>query len=168
MRVIGIDPGIAVTGYGVVDSTRGRLEPAAIGCIRTAPELPQAARLGKLQDEVAALMHDYRPDHAAVERLFFNINVASAMAVGQASGVVLAAASSAGVPVFDYTPPQVKLAVAGNGAASKRQVQAMVAKLLGLATVPSPPDAADACALAVSHLQRNGLAGAIAAAGGRG
>jgi crossover junction endodeoxyribonuclease RuvC len=167
VRVVGIDPGVAVTGYGVIDSVRGRLSAVAIGVLRTESALPQSTRLAQLQSEVGALFEEFSPDHAAVERLFFNTNVKTAMGVGQASGVVLSAASSAGMPVFDLTPPQVKLAVAGTGTASKQQVQTMVAKILGLAAVPSPPDAADACALALAHLQRNGVARAVAAAGDR-
>ncbi|MBA3349978.1 MAG: crossover junction endodeoxyribonuclease RuvC [Actinobacteria bacterium] len=163
MRIIGIDPGIAVTGYGVVERREGRLRAVCHGAVRTGAGESQAARLALLRSELAGLIAGVRPDEAAIERLFFNANVKTAMAVGQASGVVLASLAEAGVEVTDYTPPQVKLAVAGSGSASKHQVQAMVTALLGLDSPPSSPDAADALALAIAHHNRNGLVRAVAA-----
>lgn len=164
MRIMGIDPGIAVTGYGVVERRDGRLVAVSHGVIRTHAGEAQPGRLAALRGEIARLIARLRPEEAAVERLFFNANVRTAMAVGQASGVVLASLAEAGVEVTDYTPPQVKLAVAGSGGASKRQVRAMVTSLLGLDTRPSSPDAADALALAIAHHNQNGLARAVASA----
>ena len=166
MRIIGIDPGIAVTGYGVVERKEGRLSAVGHGVIRTRAGAPQAVRLTELHMEVRGIIDRLVPEAAAIERLFFNANVKTAMAVGQASGVVLASLAEAGVEVTDYTPPQVKLAVAGSGGASKRQVQAMVTSLLGLNAQPSSPDAADALALAIAHHNRSGLDRAVAAARG--
>lgn len=165
MRVLGIDPGIATTGFGVVERVHGRHRAVALGAIRTPGDRAHADRLAALQRDVAALIAAHRPEVVAIERLFFNANVRTAMAVGQASGVVLAAASSAGLEVFTYTPPEVKQSVVGVGHAAKSQVQAMVAAVLGLAEPPKPPDAADACALAICHINRSGLAAALKAAG---
>ncbi len=161
MRVLGIDPGFATTGYGAVERDAGRLRALAFGAIRTPAALAPAARLAFLRSELAAVIERVRPDVVAVERLFFNSNVRTAMSVGQASGVALATAAEAGLEVVDYTPPEVKQSVVGVGNASKHQVQAMVAALLKLERVPQPADAADACALAICHLNRDGLSRAI-------
>jgi crossover junction endodeoxyribonuclease RuvC len=165
VRVLGIDPGVATTGFGVVERAGGRHRAVAMGAIRTPAGMAHAARLAVLQTEIAGLIATHAPDVVAIERLFFNANVRTAMAVGQASGVVLATAASAGLEVFTYTPPEVKQSVVGVGHAAKSQVQAMVAAVLGLDSPPSPPDAADACALAICHINRSGLANAIKAAG---
>ncbi|HEX2294899.1 MAG TPA: crossover junction endodeoxyribonuclease RuvC [Actinomycetota bacterium] len=165
MRVLGIDPGFATTGYGVVERVAGSLRPVTIGAIRTPPGLPQADRLAHLAAALRGVIHAAAPDVVAIERLFFNANVRTAMSVGQASGVALLAASEAGLDVVDYTPSEVKQSVVGVGNAAKGQVQAMVAAVLKLQTVPKPADAADACALAICHLNRSGLSRAIAAAG---
>ena len=164
MRVLGIDPGFATTGYGVVERVAGSLRSVAVGAIRTPPALPQADRLAHLAGALRGVIHATEPDVVAVERLFFNTNVRTAMSVGQASGVALLAAAEAGLEVVDYTPSEVKQSVVGVGNAAKHQVQAMVAALLKLASVPKPADAADACALAICHLNRSGLSRAIAAA----
>jgi crossover junction endodeoxyribonuclease RuvC len=164
VRVLGIDPGISTTGYGVVERERGRHRAVALGAIKTSPALAQADRLALLQREIVALIAQHAPEVVAIESLFFNANVRTAMAVGQASGVVLASAAAAGLEVFSYTPPEVKQSVVGVGHAAKPQVQAMVAAVLGLSAPPSPPDAADACALAICHINRSGLANAIKAA----
>jgi crossover junction endodeoxyribonuclease RuvC len=164
VRVLGIDPGFATTGYGVVDRDAGRLRAVAFGAIRTPPALPQAGRLAFLRRALLDVLAETRPDVVAIERLFFNANVRTAMSVGQASGVALATAAEAGLEVADYTPSEVKQSVVGVGSAAKRQVQAMVAALLKLDAVPRPPDAADACALAICHLNRTGLSRAIAQA----
>jgi crossover junction endodeoxyribonuclease RuvC len=145
----------------VVERTGGKLHHHVIGTLRTPAGQPQAERLALLWRGMTALISEHEPEVVAIERLFFNSNVKTAMAVGQASGVALAAAAQAGLPVHEYTPPEVKLSVAGVGGASKHQVQTMVAALLGLAEVPKPPDAADACALAICHLNRSGLTAAI-------
>jgi crossover junction endodeoxyribonuclease RuvC len=164
VRVLGIDPGFATTGFGVVERTAGRLRSVSLGAIRTPSGASQAQRLGCLRAELLEVIREHDPDVMAIERLFFNANVRTAMSVGQASGVALASAAEAALDVFDYTPPEVKQSVVGVGNASKHQVQMMVAALLGLAEVPSPPDAADACALAICHLNRSGLTRAIEAA----
>jgi crossover junction endodeoxyribonuclease RuvC len=161
MRVLGIDPGLATTGYAVVGRDAGRLRPLAVGVIRTAPG-GAAGRLAELRGGLAELIARHNPDVVAIERLFFNNNVRTAMAVGQASGVALLAAAEAGLEVVDYTPSQVKKAITGVGDATKAQVQTMVASLLKLPSTPSPPDAADACALAICHLNSEGLARAVA------
>jgi crossover junction endodeoxyribonuclease RuvC len=163
MRVIGIDPGLATTGYAVVE--RGRRGPRAlvIGAVRTSAA-PPAARLVELRAGLEEVIEAHDPEAAAVERLFFNANVRTVMAVGQASGVALLAVAQRGLSVATYTPLEVKQAVAGFGGASKRQVAAMVARLLGLDAPPRPADAADACALAICHLSRARLAAAVAGA----
>ena len=164
MRVLGIDPGFATTGYGVVDRDSGRLRAVSFGAIRTPAALPQAGRLAFLRGALLEVLAETRPDVVAIERLFFNANVRTAMSVGQASGVALATAAESGLEVVDYTPSEVKQSVVGVGSATKHQVQAMVAALLKLDAVPRPPDAADACALAICHLTRNGLSRAISRA----
>ena len=164
MRVIGIDPGIATTGYGVVERAAGGCRAISVGVVRTAGDVPQERRLFELNRKLVELMLVWQPEAASVERLFFNANVRTAMAVGQASGVALAAAAEVGVSVTTYTPTEVKSSVVGAGAASKRQVGAMVSRLLGLPGAPTPADAADACALALCHLARTGLTRAIAGA----
>ena len=161
MRVIGIDPGFATTGYGVVDRAGGKLVAVAIGVVRTPRELPQAGRLARLRMELMGLIAEHAPASAAVERVFFNVNVKTAIGVGQASGVALEVLGAAGVPVTEYTPLEVKQSVTGVGNADKEQVQRMVAALLGLATAPRPADAADAAALAVCHLSRRGYDDAL-------
>lgn len=162
MRVLGIDPGFATTGVAVIERRGGKLLPVAIGALRTPADEPHAARLATLWSGVRALIEEHSPDVVAVERLFFNSNVSSAIGVGQASGVALAAAAHSGLEVHDYTPPEVKASVVGVGNATKHQVQAMVTALLSLSTPPKPADAADACALAICHLNRSGLAAALA------
>ncbi|MBA3291265.1 MAG: crossover junction endodeoxyribonuclease RuvC, partial [Actinobacteria bacterium] len=152
MRVLGIDPGVATMGYGVVERAGGKLAPVTYGVIRTSADETQARRLMTLRTALAGIMREHLPDVVAIERLFFTTNVKTAMAVGQASGIALATAAEADLEVTDYTPNEVKQSVVGYGGASKAQVQAMVTALLGLAEAPRPPDAADACALAICHL----------------
>ena len=166
MRVLGIDPGYATTGYAVIERVRGGLAPIAIGAIRTSPKGSQSARLAELRGHLLDLIHSHQPGAVAVERLFFSVNASTAMAVGQASGVALATAGETGLEVTEYTPTEVKQSVTGNGRAPKEQVQAMIAALLRLAEPPKPADAADACALAICHLNRSGLSRALARAEG--
>lgn len=161
MRVLGIDPGLATMGYGLVDRRPGGIHPVALGVIRTPSGRSTAQRLAHLRTDLLEIIRSHAPDCVAVEKLFFNRNVSSAMSVGQASGVALATAAEHGLDVFSYTPPEVKQSVVGVGGASKLQVQTMVAKLLGLDHVPRFPDAADACALAICHINRSGLRDAI-------
>jgi crossover junction endodeoxyribonuclease RuvC len=151
MRVLGVDPGTATTGYGLVESDNGALSLRACGAIITPAGRPLPERLVVLYQELSRLIAQHQPDAVAVEELFFQKNARTALAVGQARGVVLLAAAQAGLPVHEYTPLQVKDAVVGYGKASKDQVQQMVALLLGLATPPQPDDAADAVAVAICH-----------------
>ena len=152
MFVLGIDPGVSRCGYGCVESARGQTKAIAVGVLTTPPSQPLPDRLAALDSDIRELLADLRPDVVSVERLFFQTNVRTAMSVGQASGLVLAAAAGAGCVVAQYTPNQVKQAVAGYGAAGKDQVQRMVQSLLGLPEVPKPADAADALALALCHV----------------
>jgi crossover junction endodeoxyribonuclease RuvC len=164
MRVLGIDPGFATTGFAVVEKDAGRMTAVAVGAIVTPPKLPTSARLSFLRAQLLELIDQHRPEVVSVERLFFNVNVRTAMAVGQASGVALEASATSGLEVHHYTPTEVKQSVVGVGNATKHQVQTMVAALLGLDAPPKPPDAADACALCICHLTRSGLARALEAA----
>lgn len=153
MFVAGIDPGLSRCGYAIVErAPRGGGRAVALGVLRTSPSDPLHVRLGELSVEVGALFDEHAPAVVAIERLFFQNNVRTAMSVGQASGVVLAAAAVRGCEVVQYSPNEVKLVVTGDGAADKAQVQQMVQRLLGLASVPRPADAADAAALALCHL----------------
>ncbi|HVM36252.1 MAG TPA: crossover junction endodeoxyribonuclease RuvC [Actinomycetota bacterium] len=157
MRVIGIDPGLTRMGYGVVERERGRFVSIEHGVFRTSAGDPLEQRLAALHTTILTFVRRHRPDAAAVERVFFNANVRTAISVGQASGVALAALAEAGVEVAHYTPTEVKQSACGYGGADKRQMGAMVASLLGLESPPQPADAADACALAICHLNRSGL-----------
>jgi len=161
MIVLGIDPGTAHTGYGVVASRRGRLVALDGGVIETPPGLALERRLAAIHARVAALIAEHRPAAIAIEELYFGANARSALAVGQARGVVLLAAGQAGVPCSAYTPQQVKNAVCGSGRADKRQVQEMVQRLLALAELPRPDHAADALAVGICHHNRAPLAAAV-------
>lgn len=162
--VLGIDPGLTRCGYGAVVREAGALRAVAAGVLRTDAAVGVAARLAELQAGIRALLAELAPDAVAVERLFFQANVRTAMSVGQASGVVLAEAAAAGCAVVQYTPNEVKSAVTGSGGAGKDQVQRMVQAILGLTETPKPPDAADALALALCHHARAPLAARIAGA----
>ncbi len=162
MIVLGIDPGLANTGYGVVARRRGR--PIALdgGVIETSAGVAPERRLAQIHAAVEALIAEHEPDAVALEELYFGQNARSAFAVGQARGVVMLAAGSRGVPCAGYTPQQVKGAVCGTGRAGKDQVARMVATLLALPEPPRPDHAADALAVAVCHLNRAPLAAAMA------
>jgi len=162
--VLGIDPGSAITGYGLVKETGNKLTAIDYGCIRTSPSLPAESRLQKIYDEITGIIRKYRPDGFAVEELFFNKNVRTALVVGQARGVIMLAGSQNGLPVFEYTPLQVKQAVVGFGRADKKQVQFMVKTILFLPEIPKPDDVADALAVAICHTHYNKSANII---GGR-
>jgi crossover junction endodeoxyribonuclease RuvC len=150
---IGIDPGIATTGYGLVRlEPDGGLAAVSYGVFLTPKEDSVPARLESLYRDLKSLLKKHKPDTAAVEKLFFQRNVSTAIAVGQARGVALLALQQAGVEVFEYTPNEVKQAVAGYGSADKKQVQDMVRVLLQLKEIPKPDDAADALAIAITHL----------------
>jgi crossover junction endodeoxyribonuclease RuvC len=164
--VLGIDPGLSRCGYGAVAGRGSASRAVAYGVITTATGNPLPERLARLAAELDALVAELRPSALSVERVLFQNNARTAISVGQASGLALVAAARAGVPVAQYSPNEVKLAVAGHGGADKEQVQRMVTRLLGLATVPRPPDAADALALALCHQWAAPLHGRIGAAGG--
>lgn len=163
MFALGIDPGLSRCGYGAVLSRAGTLRAVASGHLTTPPERPTAERLAILHADLRDLLSELHPDVVVVERVLFQANARTAMSVGQASGLALAAAAQAGVEVVQYSPNEVKLAVAGYGSASKQQVQRMVQVLLGLAEVPRPADRADALALAICHLTGARLRAAAAA-----
>lgn len=164
MFVLGIDPGLTRCGYGAVRRNGSKMQAEAAGVLTTPPSAPLPERLAELQLGLRALLEELQPDAVAVERVFFQANVRTAMAVGQASGVALAEAVNAGCAVSVYTPTQVKSSVTGSGAADKQQVQRMVQSLLGLAAPPRPADAADALALAICHLAAAPLQARVRAA----
>ncbi len=163
IRVLGIDPGLTRCGYAVIEAYGTRTVRAlSMGVLRTPPSSPLPQRLAELKGELAALIAEFAPHAVAVEQVFFQVNVRTAMSVGQASGLALAEAAAAGCDVVQYTPNQVKNAVAGWGGADKAQVQKMVQARLGLTVVPEPPDAADAAALALCHLAMAPMAAQVA------
>jgi len=167
-RVLGIDPGLTRCGYAVVDGRGGNDAVAvSLGVITTPRTDPLPQRLASLRTEFTALIAEYRPDVVAVEQVFFQVNVRTAMSVGQASGLALAEASLAGCEVFQYSPNQVKDTVAGWGGAGKLQVQKMVQARLRLSALPKPADAADAAALALCHLAMSPLSRRLQPAGTR-
>ncbi|MDK1028831.1 MAG: crossover junction endodeoxyribonuclease RuvC [Anaerolineae bacterium] len=156
MLALGIDPGIATTGYGLVRlEPDGGLLPINYGIISTPKNTPLPERLVMLYDQMQALLNEHRPETVAVEKLFFSRNVKTAISVGQARGVMLLSIAQAGLELFEYTPNEVKQAVAGYGSADKRQIQEMVRVLLELPKIPKPDDAADALAVAITHLNTN-------------
>jgi crossover junction endodeoxyribonuclease RuvC len=163
MLVLGIDPGTANTGYGLVRGLVSHLEVVQEGIIRTRPGIPLERRLTDIHERVGELLDEFQPDAMAIEELYFGANVRTAFAVGQARGVVLLAAGQRGVASRAYTPQQVKGAVCGNGRAAKDQVARMVARLLGLAAAPLPDHTTDALAVAICDLNRAPLARAMAA-----
>jgi crossover junction endodeoxyribonuclease RuvC len=152
-RVLGIDPGLTRCGYAVLDSSGQRsVSAVSLGVITTSPKMDLPERLALLHSELLSLLNEFDPHDVAVEKVFFQVNVRTAMSVGQASGLALAAASTHGCTVGQYSPNQVKDAVTGWGGANKEQVQKMVQARLGLSAPPQPADAADAAALALCHL----------------
>jgi len=161
MFVMGIDPGLSRCGYGVVVRApgcgRSGMRAVAAGVLTTPSTDPLPDRLAAVAEAIDGLLHEFSPAVVVVERVLFQTNARTAMAVGQASGLALAAAARQGATVVQYSPNEVKLAVTGDGRADKRAVQTMVTRLLGLADVPKPPDAADALALACCHLGRSRL-----------
>lgn len=150
--VLGIDPGLTRCGYAVLHSQGNAVRPLSLGVIRTPADMPLPNRLAELQRELKALLTEFSPQAVAVEQVFFQTNVRTAMSVGQASGLALAEAAAFGCDVMQFTPNQVKDSVAGWGGADKAQVQKMVQARLGLSTPPKPADAADAAALALCYL----------------
>ena len=154
MRVLGIDPGTATTGYAVVEEREGRLQLISIGVITTPAKTPLSSRLQRIYRDLREVIRSSEPEASAVEELFFSRNARTAMSVGHARGVTLLALADAELPIAEYTPMQIKQAVTGYGSADKHQVQEMVRMLLGLSEVPRPDDAADAAAVAICCLHR--------------
>ncbi|GIP45042.1 crossover junction endodeoxyribonuclease RuvC [Paenibacillus sp. J45TS6] len=151
MRFLGIDPGIAIVGFGFIDKTGSKLTPVQYGCIQTEAHTPDEERLLHVYEAMLQLIDKYKPDAVALEKLFFNRNVTTAMSVSQARGVLILAAIQRGLPIAEYTPMQVKQAIVGYGKAEKRQVQEMVKMYLKLQAIPKPDDVADALAVAICH-----------------
>jgi crossover junction endodeoxyribonuclease RuvC len=157
VRILGIDPGIAIVGFGILDKQGSKLVPVQYGSIQTEAHTDPAFRLQQIYDGVCHLIDQYKPEAMAVEKLFFNRNVTTAFSVGQARGVMILAAVQRGLAIAEYTPLQVKQAVVGYGQAEKHQVQEMVKLLLGLQARPKPDDVADALAIAICHAHSNTL-----------
>lgn len=164
---MGIDPGAANLGFGIVRVEGGRMVALDGGVVETSPELPLERRLQRIHASLSELLAWHEPTAMAIEDVYFGRNVRSAMAVGQASGVAMLAAAQRGVGCFTYTPQAIKMAVCGSGAAGKRQVQRMVGTLLGLPEPPTPDHAADALAVAICHGGAAGRRNSVAAALGR-
>ena len=152
MRAVGIDPGTAICGFGIVDSNGSRLKPVAYGAVQTTPDHSDAQRLVKIFDSLNELYKKYRPDVIGVEQLFFNRNVTTAIAVGQARGIILLTAQQASIPILEFSPLQVKQGVTGYGRATKEQVIDMTMRLLGIHEKIKPDDAADGLAMAIYAL----------------
>ena len=144
MRILGIDPGIAIVGFGLIESNRGSVRMLQYGAVTTEAGLPLATRLVQIENDMTALIAQLKPDEIAVEELFFSKNITTGIAVAHGRGVILCTVERLGVPIFEYTPMQVKQAVAGYGLADKKQVMDMTKRLLKLKAVPKPDDAADA------------------------
>ena len=153
MRILGIDPGVATIGFGLVEADRAQVHMVTYGAITTPAGLPLSRRLYQIDRDMEELIGKLRPDVMAVEELFFNTNITTGIAVAHGRGVILCAAERCGVPLYEYTPGQVKLAVTGYGKAEKRQVMDMTRRLLHLKAVPRPDDAADALALTLCHVR---------------
>lgn len=151
MRILGIDPGTGIVGWGVIEKNYNRLTVIDWGCIRTPAHQLNQKRLCEIFDGINLLINEYNPDEMAIEELFYNRNVTTVISVAQARGVLVLAAARRGIPVYEYTPLQIKQSVTGYGRAEKKQVQYMVKNLLELDVVPKPDDAADALAVAVCH-----------------
>jgi crossover junction endodeoxyribonuclease RuvC len=152
MIIIGIDPGLARVGYGVIAVNNRKPGPVCYGCIETGNDQPASGRLVQIYNELTDLFRRYPPDQIAVEKLFFSKNITSAMSVSEARGVILLLAEQNKIPVTEYTPNQVKQAIAGSGRADKRQMQEMIMRLLHLTEIPKPDDAADALSIALCHI----------------
>lgn len=152
MIVIGIDPGLARMGYGVIRVDRTGPVPVTYGCIETKSDQPVAERLLTIYHAVDALLAEHTPVALSLEKLFFTKNITSAMSVSEVRGIILLAAAQRQVPVIEYTPNQVKQAITGSGRADKRQVQEMITRLLGLPGIPKPDDTADALSIALCHI----------------
>ena len=155
MIILGIDPGIAIVGFGVIEKTRNDIKVLDYGVITTHKDTPTPKRLQQVYNGIMQLINTYKPDAIALEELFFNNNVTTAITVAQARGVLLIASANYTENLYEYTPLQIKQALTGNGRAEKKQVQYMVKAILNLNAVPKPDDAADALAVALTHAQTN-------------
>ena len=151
MRILGIDPGVATIGFGLVEADRTGARLLQYGVITTPPGIPLSSRLCQISRDMVQLLEQFKPDEIAVEELFFSKNITTGIAVAHGRGVILLEVERSGVPVFEYTPMQVKQAVAGYGGADKRQVMLMTQRLLKMPEIPRPDDAADALAIAICH-----------------
>jgi crossover junction endodeoxyribonuclease RuvC len=151
MRILGIDPGIATVGFGVIDSDKGRLSFVSCGAVCTPAGTSLSSRLDRIFGDISELIHTFSPDDMAIEELFFNTNISTGISVAHGRGVTLLAGYRAGLHVSEYTPLQVKQAVVGYGRAEKNQVIDMVKRILNMKTAPKPDDAADAVAIAICH-----------------
>ena len=151
MRIIGIDPGYAIVGYGIVDFDGLRFKTVAYGAITTPADMPFCDRLKTIYSDMQTLIETYNPDHMAIEKLYFNTNTTTAIDVAQARGVIVLSAANSNVKIFEYTPLQVKQSITGYGRAEKHQVMEMIKSFLSLKAVPKPDDTADALALTVCH-----------------
>ena len=151
MRILGIDPGVATIGFGLVEADRTGATLLRYGVITTPPGIHLSRRLLQIAGDMEELIHTFHPDEMAVEELFFSKNITTGIAVAHGRGVILLAAEKLGIPIFEYTPMQVKQAVAGYGGADKRQVMLMTQRLLKMREIPRPDDAADALAIAICH-----------------
>ena len=151
MVILGIDPGLAIVGWGVVQYTANRFAPMAYGSIQTKAGIPVEDRLSQIYDRLSEIIEKYKPDAISVEELFWNTNVTTGIVVAEARGVILLCARKHGIPIYEYTPMQVKQAVVGYGKADKKQVISMVTLMLGLKEPPKPDDTADAIAIAICH-----------------
>ena len=155
MRILGIDPGVAIVGFGVIDSEWGQQNMVQYGAITTQAGLPLATRLVQIETDLEELSNSFKPDEISIEVLFFSKNITTGIAVAHARGIILYTAEKMGVPIYEYTPMQVKQAVVGYGLAEKKQVMDMTRRLLKLKAVPRPDDAADALAIAICHARSN-------------
>ena len=151
MRILGIDPGVAIVGFGLIESERGSVRMLQYGAVTTPAGLPLATRLVQIENDMTELIRQLKPDEIAIEELFFSKNITTGIAVAHGRGVILCTSERLGVPIYEYTPMQVKQAVVGYGLADKKQVMDMTKRLLKLKAVPRPDDAADALAIAICH-----------------
>jgi crossover junction endodeoxyribonuclease RuvC len=161
MRILGLDPGTASTGYGIIDSVDGRFLLVTYGVIKTPAGDSPSSRLQTIYSELNKLIERYEPDSAGVEELFFGRNITTAISVGQARGVLLLALANANIPIGEYSPPKIKESITGYGKADKAQMQLMVRNLLDLEETPRPDDAADGLAVALTHYQYQRFASLI-------
>lgn len=157
MIILGIDPGYAIVGIGVLEYVGNKFRPIEYNAITTHSSMITSLRLKKIKEEICMYLHKYNPDAVAIEELFFNNNAKTAIAVAQARGVLVAETASLGIPIYEYTPLQIKQAVTGYGRAEKGQIQQMVKMLLNLNAIPKPDDAADALAVAICHAHSSGI-----------